>query len=401
MANDAQQAKAIQAQKNRDFMRLSTVQPIAANAQNGTTYANGQLMNFDVPIVAGAFVEKVRVHYNVSYTNTPGGTPGLAYTAAGPLALFNDVSVLFGNKQVTMHPYMTKILAQTRGYNRTPFGSVIGNNQAGIQNALYSQAAIASGANTMKGYFDVPLTMVHPSSPYGLIPIGSSGTRMQVQLQTATNMVGQDPLNYPLALTSLSATNVVSAVTGTVTVVIYYRDFKSFVTPQALECDLTGLPTAQAIRMRDINPISAGSLQFSSLTNPYPFVKIASIVIDGGSVTKFADAANIQAFRIDGAENTSSALRVYDQSTGGINQYYARNREIYGQDLDEGVLLFDANAENSTDASNQEGESWMNVSSSGFPASRLGFQLGTTSTALNIVPRVVTMGCIINPVGIN
>lgn len=397
---NAAQARQIQAQKNRDFMRLGYPQPALANAQNGTAYQAGSLYNFDVPIMPGAYVEKIRVSYTVNFTNTAGGTPGLNLTAAGALALFNDISVNFGNKQVTMHPYFTQVLAQLRGYNRTKQGSVVGNSATGVQSLLYSQPAIAAGANAWKGYFDVPLTLIHPTSPYGLIPVGGSGTRMQIQLQSATALVGSDPLLYPMALTA-GATNVVSAVTGSVKVTVFYRDFKSFATPQQLECDLTGLPTAQVIKLREANPLTAGSPNYVSITNPYPFVKTMSIVIDGNSLTQFSAASNIQAFRIDGAENTSTQLRVYDSSTGGMENYYSRHRELYGNDSDEGVLVFDANAESAVDSSNQEGEMWLNVASSGFPAARLGFQVGSVSSALGIVPRVVTAGVILNPVGIN
>jgi hypothetical protein len=223
---------------------------------------------------------------------------------------------------------------------------------------------------------------------------------MQIQLQSAAAVVGNDPLNNVLAINA-GATNAVTAIGGSVRVVVFYKDYKSFVTPQALTADLTGLPTSQILRLREINPLTTGSPNFLSITNPYPFVKTVHLVIDGQSATRFAAADNIQAFRIDSAENTSSALRAYDASTGGMENYYTRHREIYGSDLDEGVLVYDANAENGVDSSDQEGEAWLNVASSGYPAARVGIQVGTTSSALNITPRVVSCGVILNPVGIN
>lgn len=401
----AQQAKALQAIKNRDFMRIGYPQPILCNATGGTAYNAGQLMNFDVPIVPGAYIEKIRVYWTLNFTNTQGATPGIALTPGGTggYSLFSDFSLNFGNKQITMHPYFSKVLQTLRGYNRTPAGTVIGNNAAGVQTVLFNQPAIVNGANAWNGYFDVPTTLVHPSSPYGLLPIGGSGTRAQIQLTTApalTGTAGQaDPLNHAIAITA-GATNALSAITGTVNVVVFYRDFKSMATPQALEADLTGLPTAQVLRLRDISPAVSGSLNFLSITNPYPFLKTASIIIDGQSSTKFCAANNIQAFRIDGAENTSSQLRTYDSTNGGMANYFSRHRELYGQDLDEGVIVFDANAENGVDSSNQEGEMWLNVSNSGYPAARLGFQVGTVSNT-NITPRIVNIGAVMNPVGIS
>jgi hypothetical protein len=385
---------------NRDFMQLSYSQPISAQAQNGTAYTLGGTLNFDVPIISGAYAESIRVYTTLNFTNTAGGTPALAMTAAGTYGLYNDVSVTFGNKQATLHPYFTKVLAQTRGYNRTPSGTVIGQSVAGIQNMLHSVPAIAAGANTWKTYFDIPLNAIHPTSPFGLLPIGGSGTRMQIQLATAQSLVGSDPLNFPMAL-GAGGTNVISAISGTVNVVVFYRDYKSMSTPQQLQANLTGLPTAQILKMRDLGPLMAGSMQYASIVNPYPFVKTVSLVIDGTSTAKFADAANIQAFTIDGAENTSSQLRAYNSTTGGMANYYSRHRQLYGNDCDEGVLVFDANAENSANSSLQEGEAWLNVTNNGYPAARLGFQVGTATAANGITPRIVTCGVIINPVGIS
>jgi hypothetical protein len=185
-----------------------------------------------------------------------------------------------------------------------------------------------------------------------------------------------------------------------VKVVVYYRDYKSFVTPAALNADLTGLPTAQMIRLREMNPLTQGTPNYLAITNPYAFVKTIHLVIDGKQSDKFATAANIEAFRIDGAENTSSTLRAYDQSTGGMVNYYSRHRELYGSDADEGVLLFDGNAENSTDTNDQEGEMWLNVAGSGYPAARVGVQVTSVDSTKGVVPRVVSFGVIINTVGI-
>lgn len=394
----AAQKAAMQAQQNNQFMRKSILQPIAANAQNGTTYATGTPMNFDVPIVAGAFVERVRVSYSLSFTYTANGTgPYVNWTAAAPYNIFSENSITFGNRQVTMTPYLTKVLAQLRGYNRTTPGQVLGSSSSNVQTALYAQPAISAGSNTIKGYYDIPLNSIHPLSVIGLLPIGGSGTRMQVQLVPATSFAqaNADPLQYPI-----STNGTISAVTGTISVTILYRDYKSFNSPQALQPLLDGLPTAQIIKLPEINPLTSGSYNYFRFTNPYPFNKVISLVIDGQATGTFCSAANITGFRIDAAENTNSALRVWDTSSGGFNNYLINVRDRYGQDLDDGVLVFDANGENTADSSLQEGENWMNISPSGYPAARVGVQV-TTVSSTNFVPRVAAWGILMNPVGIN
>lgn len=391
----AAQAQAVQAQKNRDFMRLGYSQPILANAQTGNAYVPGTLLNYDIPVVAGAYAEKVRIYYTINFTYTP-GTGGATVNAGGAFNLFSDLSVLFGNKQITTHPYILKVLGQMRGYNRTNFGQTLGSQSASVQGLLYSMPALTPGANVWKGYYDLPLTLIHPTSPFGLLPIGGTGTKAQIQLTAASGFTGPDPL---LNVIAISGNATVTAVTGTVGVNVFYRDYKSFATPVALECDLSNLPTAQIIKLREVNPLTSGSMNYASINNPYPFSKIISIICDGNSSGTFTAATNLQGFRIDSAENTSSALRSYEVSNGGMNNYFTRQREIYGCDFDDGVTVFDANAENTADASLQEGEMWLNVSSSGFPAARLGFQVGSVSSAL-FTPRVVSYGVMLNPIGI-
>lgn len=390
----AQKKLAAQKAMNTSFMRYSYEQPIPANAQNGNAY--GQALNFDVPIVAGAFLTRLRVFQNLTVNYTAAtSAPTVALNACGQEGAIKEVNVTFGNKQVTVHPYfVSKVFNRAKGRQVLNFGQVLGSESTAVQGELYTSPTLAAGNNTWKTYYDLPMNLIHPLSVYGILPISGSGTRVQVQVVPAAQFVGPDPLE------NVVNTNGTITVTGTITVVAYYRDNISMSMINNVQPDLNGLPTAQIIKPQEINPLTAGTMVFKRLSNPYPFVKLASLVIDGQSSSTFCSASNITGFEIDKAENSSSAFVRYDATTGGMANYFADVRERYQQDFDDGVIVWDAPSQNTPDSTLQEGDAYLNLTQNGYPAARLGFQVGAVSTANNITPRVVTYGIILNSQGI-
>jgi hypothetical protein len=390
----AQKKLAEQKAMNTAFMRYSYEQPIPANAQNGNAY--GQTLNFDVPIVAGAFLSRLRVKQTLSVDYTEAATsPTATLNACGQEGAHKEISVTFGNKQITVHPYfVSKVFNRARGRQNLNFGQVLAHESSSVQGQLYSSPTLNAGSNTWTTYYDLPMTLIHPLSVYGLLPISGSGTRVQVQMVPVAQFVGPDPLE------NVVNTNGTITVTGTITVVAYYRDNVSMSMINNVQPDLTGLPTAQIIKPQEINPLTGGSMVFKRLSNPYPFVKLASVVIDGNSSATFCSATNITGYEIDKAENSSSAFVRYDQTTGGMVNYFADVRERYLQDFDDGVIVWDAPSQNTPDSTLQEGDAYLNLTQNGYPAARLGFQVGDVSTANNITPRVVTYGIILNSQGI-
>lgn len=84
-----------------------------------------------------------------------------------------------------------------------------------------------------------------------------------------------------------------------------------------------------------------------------------------------------------------------------MSRYFSQIRRTYGQDMPEGVLVFDAPSMNSGNTSNQSGNNFLNLTSAGYPAARWGVNVGTVSSANNITPRAVMYATIINPAGIS
>lgn len=391
-------ALAAQAQQNLAFMRYSYESFVEANAQNGTAYAiGGPSLNFDVPITPGAYLTRLIIRPHLTVTYTPDATPTFNMTAAGLFALFSNMTLTFGNKQMELPPYIADVLNKMTGYNRQGSNGSFGDSNPDIQGMLAKNFTLSAGANDVLFDIDLPLNMLHPLSVNGILPISGTGTRVQLRLDPAINWIGKDPLQ------NVCDTNGTIAVTGNVEVICVYRDWQSTATRQQLIPNLGGLSTVQVIKPQNISPLTAGTMNFRRITNPYPFLKLINIVIDGQQSGKFvSSASNIVGYEVDKAENTSSAFYRYDPTNGSMSNYYKAVREVYGQDFDSGLLFFDAIGRNTANSSNQDGAAYLDLTANNYPAARQGFQVNTVGNpaATQITPRVETWGIILNPVGI-
>lgn len=393
----AEQMAALQEAQNRQFMALSYEQSIKANAQNGTVFGEGKTLNFDAPIISAAYATKITLRHSITL-NVAGGQATL--NAGAPYNLVNRAVVTFGNKQVSVSPYLSKIFDRMRGYNRQAQGDSWGFNDSTITSLINSKldaGATFTGSKTFSFDSDIELNgVLHPNAVNGILPIFSSGTKLQVALTLPTSVAGADPLENVI---KLDAGATVTA-TGSVEVIITYRDYQSMATTQPVQPNLAGLPTVQVIELPSITPLTSGTMQYFSFRNPYGFCKLAHIVIDGKQSDKFAKADNILSYSLDKAENTSSSFFRYDESNGGMKEYYKEVRSRFGQDMDAGVLVWDATTQNVANVSSKMGTAYLNLTNEGFPASRFGVKVNEVDGTKGITPRVVSFGVILNKEGI-
>lgn len=385
-------------QQNMQFMRYSFEQFALADPQNGTNYqVGGNTLNYLVPITEGAFATRLIVRCNLTVNYTPAGSnPTASLNAAAPYSAIKEIEVVFGNTILKVHPYVAHVLNRIWGYLREYPGQAFGYSDPTTQGTFYTSPTLDSGNNSWVFDIDIPLNTLHPMSVAGLIPIMGTGTRLQVNVTPAASFVGPDPLLNPVS------TNGTIAVSGSVNVIVVYRDYKSFWTRQYLAPNLDPrvVPSIQWIETLQINPLTAGTPMYQRIENPYEFGKLISIVIDGQSSGTFCAATNIQLYEIDRAQNTASVLRKFDQTNGGMANYYRLIRHRYGQDLPPGVLVFDATVENTSDPSLLDGVNYLNLTANGFPAARIGVQVEAVSNSNGITPRVHTFGVILNRAGL-
>lgn len=390
---NAQQLAAMQQAQNQQFMALSYEQTIKANAQNGTVFGEGKTLTFDAPIISSAYATKVTLRHNIQMV-IAGGSATL--NAGAPYNLVNKAVVTFGNKQISVNPYVAKMFDRMRGYDRTAQGTASANSRNAVIDGLLNSVptgTLAAGTYNFKFDTDLELNALHPASVNGLIPIFSGGTKLQVALSLPNSVAGKDPLDNVIA----AGAGATVTTTGSVEVIITYRDYSSMATTQPVQPNIAGLPTVQVIEVPSITPLTAGTLQYASFRNPYPFCKLLHICIDGKQSDKFAAADNILSYTLDKAENTSSSFFRFDESNGGMVDYYKGVRSRFGQDMDAGVLVWDATTQNISNVSSKMGNAYLNLAE--YTAARYGVKVASVD-ATNITPRVVTFGVILNKEGI-
>jgi hypothetical protein len=385
----AEQLAQLQQAKNSQFMSLSYEQVIKANAQNGNAFAEGGTLSFDAPIISGAYATKVTLRHNLT-VNVTMGSGSASWNAMAPYNFVKNLTVSFGNKQLNVIPYLAKVFDQMEGYNRTTQDGSL-QAKTTISNMLHSvPSSLVNGANSVKFDTTFDLNALHPASINGLVPIFSSGTRMQISAQMPT-VAGVHPIDNVISLGG----GATATVTGTVDVIISYRDYQSQAVTQPLSPDLTGLPTVQIIELPTISPLTAGVVNHASVRNPYPFAKLIHVVADGSSSSKLCSADNISFYSLDKAENSSSSFFKYDNMV----DYYKQVRERWGTDFDEGVLIgLDATTQNVANVSGKMGNAYLNLTSSGYPATRFG--VNVNSVGALYTPVVRSFGVILNSEGI-
>lgn len=392
-----EELRAMQNFQNQRFMALSYSQPIKANNENGDHYQQGRTIMYAAPTVVGAYAHEIEIRHKLKVNWDGQGT--VETNAAYPYSLVNNITVNFGNKQISVHPYIpAKVDAYLEGYARVEADKAHNFVHDSISNLLHKfPTTLVAGDNDVVFSTVLPLNSLHPSSVNGLLPIWSPSTKLQVALTLPSAVVGKDPLDNVFNAQGGQIT-----VEGTIEVVVHYRDYVSMAdATQALEPNLNGLPTVQTIQIPSITNLGAGVFNYAAFKNPYKFAKIYHVIIDGKSSKEFADPANITGYSIDKAENSNSSFVRYADEVG-MAAHYREVRGRFGTDLPGGVVVFDATTANIANVSSKMGSAYLNLDGSkgGYTAARFGFKIDEVGTGTGITPRILSWGIILNDEGI-
>lgn len=389
----------IQAQRNADFMKFSHVSYIPANSQNSDVFAPSKTINFNAPIIAGGYATEITLRVQLTL-DVDGTTGALKPTASYPYSFLNRVKILFGNDVQNVHPYIAYINDLLEGYGRQSQSDVLGVRNATIDDMLnkFPKGDLPAGEHKFDFEITLPLNSLHEGSTNGIIPLYSAGTTLQIQASTCQNVVGNDALDNPLFTTGDFTATVKD---GSVQIVVGYRDYSSFYTTQSIQPDISGLPAVQVVELPAISNLSQGTVNNVSFRNPYLTAKIFHIVVDGVSPEKFSSAPNITTFAYDKAENSNSSFLRFDESNGGVRNYYKMIRSVVGNDLPEGVLVYDGTigipGRNLANVSSKQGVNYMNLVE--YPAARFGVKVDKVDTT-KTTPRVISFAHILNDKGI-
>ena len=367
-----------------------------------SNYLTSTTLNFNFPTAGGAYLRLLEITVNIICTVT--GTAPL-WTAAGAWAWFSEIDIIYNGQQSRIRPYFLKVLQQTLYQewmmtNQVSNGSetVGGTNVAGklvsdstiTANTAAAQPVITSGvAFTSKFKFRVPLQLMR-WSPVGMLPMQGQGTKGQVNIITASAIaaVNADPLTTPITVTALT-----SAVLGAATVqcMAIYCDGVNLESKTPLGLQLANLPTAQFIIDQTLAPLTAGTIVRQRLTTLLPHYIVCSIIIDGNQSTSFALAGNIAQIELDQDAAGQNKFFVFGPPNNTtVYDYYTGIRQIYGQDLDTGVIMWvNATQFNTVDPSDSNGTQVLNMTPGNWTDVNYGLQVNATSS-VNFTPRVET-----------
>ena len=381
------------AANNMAFLINSIKRALPMAAPNGTAYSAGSTLTFTAPVVPG-WAYAIRLFCNLTVTANLG--TGTAHASqAAPYNVFQRVRLSFGGQEHRNHNgYFLKVLRQTTRRNDSAPWYAGGSQSDTWATSILSPAlfttgipgASITGNTTWSYYVDIPLQTAH-GSVAGMLPMGSSASPITLNLDCASNGYGTDPLLNPFIVTG----NAVPAITGTVTAQVLYRFGQSAHDPQAKVPTPVIGSFAKILQSEDaINTTNV--YQYHKVQEPYPMLKVMNLVVTPGAGengTDFVAVNNVSGARFDLDPGTQWYL--YDSSGANILGLWADQRERYGVDLDEGVIVWDEFSGN--DPAQPNGLNTPNIAL--YNSAQVGVQLSGGLGASN--NRLVTASMFIEP----
>lgn len=395
---------------NDTYMR-STVRHMAiCPPQSGNAltqaFATGAQLTYNVPTSENAFLEGfiVRVSVNLNFAAGTGAT--YALTDAGPLALINEIDVLYGNTQQRFRPYILKYLnillkwlGQIDPFYTVPTGFISDTN---VQTYSTTTTPVTSGNQTWTFEFRVPMNILSPTDVRGLLPIMSGETTAQVVINTCQSLMGNDAELSPTFASGGTGNSVtLQGSPGTVQVIAYYRDGVSLMGAARQGLDLAGLPTVQWDIDPPLNNLQTGNVFRQRINKAETIAFSILTLLDGVAAGKFSAYSNLQRLELDKDSSGNNVFWAFGNNTNiSVLEYFLELRRIFGQDMpQEGIIpLVYAPAWSVPDPDNMTGIMFLNTMPSGWTDINYGVQIGATGSNAN--PRVVNHLIYINPQGL-
>jgi hypothetical protein len=383
---------------NRRFMRQSLEKiaycPVAGGSGVTAAYSPGTTLVFDMPVVGSGFAKGLLVTYNLTVTPATAGGAAYAVNAAAPWNIFSEVDLLYNGPQIRTHPYIFKLLDQTKGFSRGQRNQVLaGQNDATIaQNVVGTVPVVVNTGNTWLGKIFIPFNALGEDSVPGMLPVMGVGNKPQLKLQCVSSFMGVDPLLNPVTGTGGASPSV--AVSGNINVDMIYLDGQSMESPVPLTLNLAGEPTLQYFWDTPLNPLNANLIQRQHINTLLEHWYVFSILIDGGQSNQFATLANITNFELSPDSVGQQTFLNYNVANNiSIYDWYDRYvRRLIGQDLDNGVFPWVmAPTRGVIDADNRNGIQTLNMRPGGYPATTHGYQVASTGGISGVTPRVETL----------
>lgn len=407
---------------NRNYMQ-STVRKMSPALTNGSptqNYVLGTPLTFNMSTSLNGYLEGLMFRLVVNYTLATGTSAVYQQTAAGRLAIIDTIEVRYNKSQAKFRPFSIRQLAMlgalpqwTIVAGNTQTEVLVGQQDAALEAYLNTAMPVTTGANSVTLEFFVPLNLVHPADPRGLLPLMAGDTGIQVIVNTPQSLLAPtDTSGYGDAvLNAIGPTtgtgHGISAVSGTVQVNAVYRDGDCYSQLAKLPFDISLLDgTFQMQIDQQLNPWVAGSYQRTKLNIMGKHYYVLLLCVDGVQCTSLATDANL-AYIESGKDATGSNVfwKYGTQTNMSFYEYMNLLRLGRKQDLDPGCIAMvqaptDQVGQNISLVWDENPMNYLDNTRNGWADWRFCVTPSAVSSTNGAVPRIEPQLFYINPTGL-
>jgi len=295
--------------------------------------AGGQTLDIELDSVPG-WASHIDVMCLIDLAITVGaGGAAPSISPFAPFNLFSDCQVSLGGgpfQRVNPYFYFLREMATHRGYAG---GSLL--SPAYAAGAVYNMPAIvAPAAATTDNIWRFPIRIplqVAPGNIMGHLPMGTAAVKAKLRLTLTSAIYGTDqylsPLYGGVGVTAAIGSSVQSWVQPNIT----------FLTTPALKADI-GQPTIGYllnVQEKATQFTAAGALTPIHIPDPYKYMRLWHIVIDGTGAPNSAGVTNFELDLTPGYPQYNFA------GPGPMMDYFNKTRRRIETDLPVGVFVHD------------------------------------------------------------
>lgn len=410
---------------NRRYM-TDTIRKLGVALTNGSptqAYVTGTPLTFNMSTSLNGYMEGIVVRVVLNYTLATGTSAVYALGAAGKLGIIDTIEIRYNKSQCKFRPFALRQLSLLGALPQwvilsgpssgTPTEVLVGQQDATLEAYLNTAMPITAGANTTTLEFFVPLNLVHPSDPRGLLPLMAGDTGIQVIVNTPQSLLAPgDTANFGdailNALTPGTGTgHAISAISGTVQVEAVYRDGDTYSQLAKLPFDISLLEGTFQMQIDSVlNPLVAQSFQRTRLNIMGKHYYVILIVIDGNQPNVCAARSNL--LYVENGKDATGSNVFWRYGTQTNMSYYeseALLRLGRKQDLDPGCIAM-INAPTSQEGQNlsllwdDEPMNYLDNTRNGWADWRYCVEVNTVASNLGAVPRIEPHLFYVNPTGL-
>lgn len=404
MSSNPQAQQALNAQlvvankkaSNRRYISecIRKLAPSLTNGQATQAFAPATPFTFNLPQPNNAFARGIVVRTTLNYTLATGTSAVYGLTAAGNLAIYDNIEVTYNKSQIKIRPLWLRELAQIGALEMPSIPSTAATDagstaDSALNTYLNPTMPVATGAQTYQQDLWIPFNLLGPLEDRGLLPSMPGETGIQVKLTTASSLFGTHPVFNALYLVSGSG-GAVSAVSGTIKVIMIYSDGEVYSQPTALAYDMNVLDgTIQAQTDAQLTKLVTGSQQCNrgALTILGLHQYVGLLCVDGNQSNLYSARSNINYLESAKDSVGANVFWKYGAATNlDVEDYFWQERFRHkNHDISQGAMFFieapiiGASTYGSV-GGHCDGYQYLDNSTNGWPAWHYGIGLNTVDT---------------------